>query len=185
MTLATITALGRRRAACGAAVSKTLRSTPNLPITILRTYATEVHRDRATAETDVSERPTFDGRASHCQATPCSIKPIRLLEIWDFDDTSHNDHLGTVSQHYSIDDLWGGLVGQYHEDGDGAAKFTVRPNIGFTGTDFRSQFWWSFHNFKTDELTYDQFARTFDDVPDDQSENLVLHPFNFLWYRRR
>lgn len=102
------------------------------------------------------------------------------IDIWDEDTTSSDDHLGTVSYHYSIDNLWGMMDDIMHRDNDGAAWFTVRNHIPFDGNNFRAQLWWSFSNFSTPQLSYDQYAQTFTDV--DPDEHWYFHPFNALFY---
>ena len=59
------------------------------------------------------------------------------------------------------------------------AVFNIKNDRPYPADDFRGQMWWSFHNFNTNPLTYDQFAQTFADV--DPEENIV-HPINKLYY---
>jgi hypothetical protein len=102
------------------------------------------------------------------------------VSVWDYDSVSSNDRLGVVSDSYSIDNLWGALTDNYHRSGNAAATFAVRNHRPYDRSDFRGARWWSFSNFTTDELSYDQFSRTFVDVSPDES--VWLHPFNKLFY---
>src|SRR5205085_760569 len=67
-----------------------------------------------------------------------------------------------------------------HRSGDALATFGIRSSHEFDHNDFRGQLWWSFHNFSTPKLSYDQFATTFVDVNPD--EHAWLHPFNKLYF---
>ena len=102
------------------------------------------------------------------------------IDVWDDDDSSDDDHLGTPSETYSINNLWGYLETSDHRDGDGFAQFNIKTPFPFDSNDFRGQMWWSFHNFSTSKLTYDQFAQTFVDVTPDEAT--WRHPFNKLYY---
>jgi hypothetical protein len=101
------------------------------------------------------------------------------LRVWDA-DAGDDDSLGTVSDSYTINNLWGLLKSPDHRSGNAGANFTVRSTRPYDRNDFRGQLWWSFDNFKTPELSYDQFATTFVDV--DPDEFAWRHPFNKLYY---
>jgi hypothetical protein len=101
------------------------------------------------------------------------------VSVWD-NDLTNEDHLGTPSATYSIDNLWGFLQSTQHQNGDGYAEFNIKTSYDFDRSDFRGQMFWSFENFSTDELTYDQMAATFTDVSPD--EVVWRHPFNHLFF---
>jgi hypothetical protein len=102
------------------------------------------------------------------------------VDLWDADDLSGDDLLGVVRQTYSIDNLWGAMIDARHRAGEAAAYFTVRSHHPFDLSDKKGQMWWSFRNFTTPNLTYDQFSDTFADV--DPDELVWVHPFNRLYY---
>jgi hypothetical protein len=105
------------------------------------------------------------------------------MDAWDDDDSSDDDHLGTLQAIYSIDNLWGLFEGGSHtvsDDGSFTATFSIKNPLPFDISQFRQQAWWSFENFTTPKLTYDQFAATFTDV--DTDEAAWRHPFNALYY---
>jgi Ca2+-binding RTX toxin-like protein len=109
------------------------------------------------------------------------------INVWDDDDTGpfsdgEDDPLGSPSVHYDINNLWGQLPGfdESRRSGDGEAIMNIKSSHDFDRTDFRGQMFWSFENFKTPELTYDQFAQTFRDVSVD--EETWRHPFNALYF---
>ena len=96
-----------------------------------------------------------------------------------------DDDLGYATDTYSIDNLWGLLSAHDHAssgpDGGAHADFSMDHSLPFDGRDFRGQLWWSFHNFDTEDLTYDQYAATFADVDPDESG--WLNPFNWLYFK--
>jgi Ca2+-binding RTX toxin-like protein len=106
-----------------------------------------------------------------------------FVDGWDADDTSDDDFLGTASERYSINNLWGILETQDHHASNGSdsmtATFNIRNHFPFDTSDFRGQMWWSFHNFDTDPLAYNHYAATFSDVEPDES---LIHPFNRLYF---
>ena len=102
------------------------------------------------------------------------------VDVWDDDDTSGDDHLGTPSETYSIDNLWGFLESSDHHSGNGFAQFNIKTPFPFDANDFRGQMFWSFENFKTPTLTYDQFSQTFADAT--PNEATLAHPFNKIYY---
>src|SRR6185503_12030573 len=101
----------------------------------------------------------------------------------DGDDLSGDDDLGTATATYSIDNLWGLLDVQQHHSRNGddtqVATFNIRNHFDFDASEFRRALWWSFRNFQTPELTYNQYAAAFDDVGPDEGPE---HPFNQLYY---
>ena len=106
------------------------------------------------------------------------------IKIWDADDGlfgNDADELGTLTDDYSIDNLWGAQASDQHHHNHADAAFSVEPTHDFDARDFRGQLWWSFHNFDTPLLSFNQFAATFADV-DGSAEFLFLHPFNALFY---
>ncbi|WP_446011561.1 LGFP repeat-containing protein [Candidatus Electrothrix sp.] len=106
------------------------------------------------------------------------------LEVWDDDDSSGNDHLGTLHATYSIDNLWGVTEDEngMRRNGDAGAVFSIRTkDLPYNPENFWKYMFWPFENFSTDELTYDQYAATFTDVETD--EDWWLHPFNALWFK--
>jgi Ca2+-binding RTX toxin-like protein len=102
------------------------------------------------------------------------------IKIYDKDSTSDDDYLGTLAEEYSIDNLWGYDVPDYHHQGHATATFGVETTHEHDPRDFRGQLWWSFHNFDTPFLSYNQLAATFADV--DEDESFFHHPFNRLFY---
>ena len=103
------------------------------------------------------------------------------MEGWDEDLAPNgDDRLGTIEVTYTIDNLWGLFDGGEHRDGNFVATYSIRNPVTFDPNQFRQQLWWSFENFDTDALTYDQFAATFSDVAPDESA--FWHPFNRLYY---
>ena len=125
---------------------------------------------------DANDDFPLNGVANHAFTVNASI------EVYDFDDTGPNDRLGEPSATYSIDNLWGTLPGSNdtHRSGDGEATFNIKSTHGFDRTDFRGQMFWSFENFKTEDLTYDQFAQSFRDIKVDEAT--WRHPFNALYF---
>ena len=108
------------------------------------------------------------------------------LQAWDADDTSSDDQLGTVAATYNINNLWGYYdthdhANAYDSDDSMMATFYVtRDTYPYDSSDFRGEMWWSFHNFSTPELSYDQYALTFTDVDPDET---WWHPLNKLFYK--
>jgi hypothetical protein len=98
----------------------------------------------------------------------------------DYDSFSRDDDLGTVSEDYSLDNLWGleSLFGDFHKVDDFGATFTIRNlDVPYDAEkDPKGTIWWSFSNYLKDELSYDDFAATFEDV--DANESAWLNPFN-------
>ena len=104
---------------------------------------------------------------------------------WDSESIGGDEHLGHVQETYNIDNLWGLLDGGEHTnkiDGEGITfDFSIRNPVVYDPTKFRENMFWSFSNFKTDTLSYAQFASTFSDVS--PNEQVWIHPFNHLYYR--
>jgi hypothetical protein len=67
-----------------------------------------------------------------------------------------------------------------HNAANGNVTFGVQSTHPFDATDFMGNRWWSFSNWSTDDLSYNQFAQAFDDVGPDES--VWFHPFNRFWY---
>ncbi|HET8845388.1 MAG TPA: hypothetical protein VFN35_28205 [Ktedonobacteraceae bacterium] len=107
------------------------------------------------------------------------------MDAWDADDITDDDFLGKIDVTYSIDNLWGLLDGGPHkvngdDDGTFTATYSVKNPLPFDPLKFRQNLFWSFSNFDTPELTYEQFGATFSDV--DPDETKWLHPFNALYF---
>lgn len=106
------------------------------------------------------------------------------VDAWDADDTSDDDYLGRVQVTYDIDNLFGLLdAGTHHgSNGDDSfdVSFSIRNPIPYNTDDWVHNLGWSFPNFSTPELTYQQFAKTFSDVGSD--EYAWRHPFNRSYY---
>ena len=99
------------------------------------------------------------------------------LEGWDSDTNipfDDDDRLGVVQERLTIDNLWGLLEDRAVWRGDFMAVFRMRNPMPFDGSNFRRQMYWRFENFKTAELSYDQYAQTFGDVS--PSEFDLLQP---------
>ena len=103
---------------------------------------------------------------------------------WDTENVGGDEHLGHVHVTYNLDNLFGLTDAGPHfneTDGNGVTfDFGVKNPLPFDPTKFRQEMFWSFHNFDTDPLTYDQFAATFTDV--DPNEAVWTHPFDHLYY---
>jgi uncharacterized protein with LGFP repeats len=105
------------------------------------------------------------------------------LEGWDSDTNipfDDDDRLGVVQERLTIDNLWGLLDDRAVWRGDFMAVFRMRNPMPFDGSDFRRQMYWRFENFKTAELSYDQYAQTFRDVS--PSGSIFFNPFNHAYY---
>jgi hypothetical protein len=107
------------------------------------------------------------------------------MDAWDADDITDDDFLGKIDVTYDIDNLWGFFDGGPHkvngdDDGSFTATYSMKNPLPFDPSQFRQQLFWSFSNFNTSALTYDQFAATFTDV--DTNESKWLHPFNALYF---
>jgi Ca2+-binding RTX toxin-like protein/uncharacterized protein with LGFP repeats len=99
----------------------------------------------------------------------------------DADDWPNpDDQLGAITATYSIDNLWGQLESFDHTNGNFDANFTIKNEQPFDESDFRGQMFWSYQNFKTDDLSYDQYAQAFTDVDPDET---WWHPLNKLYYK--
>lgn len=101
------------------------------------------------------------------------------VDVYDDDDDDF-DHLGKLLRVYTIDNLWGLTLNDHQEQGQAKADFSMRKYFPYDRNDVRGQLWWSFHNFNTEELSYDTFAETFEDVGPDEA--LWRHPFNKIYY---
>jgi len=108
------------------------------------------------------------------------------VNVWDRDVNiifgNNSDPLGTVTQTFTIDNLWGMLPGGLSPTwvGDAEVDCTIKTSHAFQENDFRGQKYWSFQNFKTPHLTYFNFADTFEDVSPD--EDAFFNPFNRFYY---
>lgn len=99
---------------------------------------------------------------------------------WDADDLSSDDHLGTVNRSFSIDNLWGYLDAAERTNNEFQVTYSIQTELPYNKNDYRGDMFWSFHNFTTPELSYDQYSSTFTDVG--TNDNYVLNPFNKLYY---
>jgi hypothetical protein len=105
------------------------------------------------------------------------------IRIWDadfFNPVNPNDPLGSPNERYTIDNLWGATENGKHTDDFGYAEFNVYSTHPYDLND-PSQTWWSFHNFSTADLTWDQYAATFKDVG--VNELHPEHPFNWAYFQ--
>ena len=115
------------------------------------------------------------------------------LEGWDSDTNipfDDDDRLGAVQERLTIDNLWGLLEDRTVWRGDFMAVFRMRNPMPFDGSNFRRQMYWRFENFKTAELSYDQYAQTFRDVSPSEFDLLQsvqprLLPHRVQEHRRR
>lgn len=90
-------------------------------------------------------------------------------------------HLGTVTRRYTIDNQWGQGEDPDHWSGDFMAAYSLRPQTVIpAGADFRGTYFWKVVNFRTPELSHDQYAQTFYDVQEDESS--TWHWFDALYY---
>ncbi|HET6521492.1 MAG TPA: hypothetical protein VFG47_16985, partial [Geminicoccaceae bacterium] len=101
------------------------------------------------------------------------------LEGWD-SDTFSDDRLGTVDERYSVDNLWGILEDAGHWRGDFLAVYKFRNPMPTDLKGFRKKLFWQFENFKTERLSYSQYAQTFRDVAHDESA--LWNPFDKAYY---
>ncbi len=101
---------------------------------------------------------------------------VRVYEI----DDGPNDDMGSVSAHYSIENLWGKDAELEHRNGDLSAWFTVRNHIEYGDKPFRQEQWWAYHNFTTDTLSYDTYEQTFADVA--HAGSFEENPFVYFFY---
>lgn len=131
---------------------------------------------------DVHPNLTYDltpGGAAHSGLT------IDLdFDGWDTENIGSDEHLGHVHVTYNLDNVFGLMDSGPHfneNHGNGVTfDFGVKNPLPFDPTKFRQEMFWSFRNFTTDPLTYDQFASTFTDV--DPNEAVWIHPFDHLYF---
>jgi uncharacterized protein with LGFP repeats len=105
--------------------------------------------------------------------------------LWPLKDK----RLGAVAERYSIDNLWG-LVDTDHKHDVGGfdATYEIRPYPDeveeLDPAQTVTQAFWPFHNFKTPDLTWEQFAQTFIDVSADDKPAFgrLPQPFKWLFY---
>jgi hypothetical protein len=107
------------------------------------------------------------------------------VAAWDEDDTSDDDRLGVVDRTFGIDTLWGltegGEFTEYNDDRSNSFTIWMNPKKRATSppTDFPVDLFWRFSNFETPTLTFDQYARTFEDVDPEEGWE---HPFDKAFY---
>jgi uncharacterized protein with LGFP repeats len=90
-------------------------------------------------------------------------------------------HLSTITGHYTIDNAWGKGENPEHWVGDFEASYDLRPRTVIpAGADFRSTYFWQVANYRTAQLSKDQYAQTFYDVQEDESS--AWHWFDALYY---
>ena len=114
------------------------------------------------------------------------IKPNSWIETTfkgkDEDDYNADDHLGTVSRKYTLDNFFGIFDQHSRWNGNFQVVYSIKPIIPLDADKpFRHQYWWPFNNFKTKRLSKSQFAQTFRDV--DQGEKWWLNSANALFYQ--
>jgi hypothetical protein len=101
------------------------------------------------------------------------------LDGWD-SDTFGDERLGLLDERYSVDNLWGVLEDASHWRGNFLAVYKFRNPMPADLSDFREKLFWQFENFKTERLTYAQYAQTFRDVANDESA--LWNPFDRAYY---
>jgi hypothetical protein len=97
---------------------------------------------------------------------------------------SSDGDLGTVTQAYDIDNLWGmslpNLLTAYGSDGKLEATFWINNTFDCPSSDFRQCSYWRFHNVHTDDIGWEAYSAAFTDV--DPDEYNIVHPLNWLYY---
>jgi len=97
-----------------------------------------------------------------------------------------DDEDGTVTAHYSIDNLWGTADSPAHSNASFKVNMKPMPQPQIFSTDpdaFRKNLYWPFRNFKTPEFTWTEFSETFTDVGEGDLDFNVL-PWNWHLFER-
>lgn len=108
------------------------------------------------------------------------------LRFMGWDDDSGNvfggddDRLGEISHSLTIDQLWGSLNPGNHRNGDFSVEYAVQLELPYDPGKFRQDMFWTFRNFKTPDLSFDQLARAFSDIETDETTgwNIYHHAFH-------
>ena len=91
-----------------------------------------------------------------------------------------DEHVGTPSFTFNVDNGWGLVDGNGDHTSGGRTNFSIRRSHPFDEKDFRGQKYWSFQNFVTDDLSYTQYSDTFADVT--PGEAAYFNQFNAMYY---
>lgn len=104
------------------------------------------------------------------------------LSLWDYDDLANgaDEHYGTWSHTYNRHTLFGLAEYGIHNVEEASATYGIQSTHAYDASDFMGTQWWSFDNWSTEDVTYNQFAQAFADVGPDESK--FWHPFNHIWY---
>jgi len=94
-----------------------------------------------------------------------------------------DDEEGTVTENYSILNLWGLLEDNHaHQNGAFTATYEMKPfplpPVSLDPEQFRTQLFWPFQNFDTDTLSWKTYSDTFSDVAE-TDKHIDLNPFDF------
>ncbi|KAL4425663.1 hypothetical protein ABPG75_009679 [Micractinium tetrahymenae] len=117
------------------------------------------------------------------------LRPHRHLpdfQATDYDSTSADDFLGTVTNTLTIATGWGVFVPTFNaRSGDFQPVYSIKRDAAISSLllkpQWRYNYQWAFRNFKTTELSEDQMADTFSDIGRD--EFVLWHPFHKLFYQ--
>lgn len=155
-------------------------------------YVAVAIKDLSTGATLQADQIPPTGHSGNPQievaATILNISPVhgdlRLavsFDGWDAANSTSAQHLGLSSTVYSAQTLWG--VGQVNDawTGDFQATYDIQTHNSFDASKFRQEMWWSFDNFGTPSLSWEEYAETFSDVS--ISENNWEHPFDWAFYK--
>ena len=117
-----------------------------------------------------------------------TINPLRgstvidiSLDAFDGVAIGSDVHLGHVTGHFDLDNIFNNPGPQEVWNGDFFAAYAVRNLTPADPMDanFRQDLFWGFRNFNTAILSKEQFGQTFTDVQGDESG---WHPFDSLFY---
>jgi LGFP repeat len=99
---------------------------------------------------------------------------------WDRVNIGSDNHLGICSQALTAQNLWLLEQPQSPSNGSFSMDYNIQTTVKYDATKFRQEMEWGFDNQGTPDMPWALFADTFSDV--EQTENVVLHPFNALFY---
>ena len=122
--------------------------------------------------------------------TANNITPDYTMDVWMLCihevTIGSDDEDGTVTAHYSIDNLWGVADSSLHSNASFNVNMKPMPQPQIFSTDpaqFRTQLFWPFHNFDTDALSWTEFSETYTNVGEGDLGFNIL-PWNWhLWER--
>ncbi|NRA35208.1 MAG: hypothetical protein HRU17_17915 [Polyangiaceae bacterium] len=103
--------------------------------------------------------------------------------VWDADTPvwgGDDDKMGTPQKTFNIDNLWGYIGNNRVTNGEAAVTMRINNDYDYDNSDFRASEFWAIENFSTDELTYEQFTRTFSDAV--VGESPWWNPINAAFY---